>query len=279
MDVDVDSLQKMYRFELHGRPQAAPLRNVHVLTFMEVPNFGDRLGFHLLSDILPANCNVSWGRLYPLQEFEGPDPDLLVVGIGNSLFSQLLNDQLNKLAERIPTIGLFGTQYRNAWPAQHLAALLDRLEHWYARYEEDIQIYGRGRSNVSHLGDWLIKAFPMTQATLDAPLTIDRALADHPSLDRVIQTIQKHRHVFSTRLHPLLCALTSAETVAYVEQQEMNDATRSGKFRSLLLDVFGREYPEKTQWRVDRDAVAAYKSRVHANVDVLAADLARRLGR
>jgi hypothetical protein len=59
----------------------------------------------------------------------------------------------------------------------------------------------------------------------------------------------------------------------------MNDATRSGKFRSLLLDVFGREYPEKTQWRVDRDAVAAYKSRVHANVDVLAADLARRLGR
>jgi len=41
---------------------------------------------------------------------------------------------------------------------------------------------------------------------------------------------------------------------------------RSGTFRSLLIDVFGRSYPEKQFFMVDRDAVARYKARVHRNV-------------
>ena len=40
----------------------------------------------------------------------------------------------------------------------------------------------------------------------------------------------------------------------------------SGKFRSMLIDIFGRTYPEKNFFAVDRDAVARYKTHVHGNV-------------
>ena len=40
----------------------------------------------------------------------------------------------------------------------------------------------------------------------------------------------------------------------------------SGKFRSMLIDIFGRSYAEKTFFMVDRDAVVRYKARVHRNV-------------
>ena len=41
---------------------------------------------------------------------------------------------------------------------------------------------------------------------------------------------------------------------------------RPGKFRSMLIDIFGRAYPEKKFFMVDRDAVTRYKARVHRNV-------------
>jgi hypothetical protein len=34
----------------------------------------------------------------------------------------------------------------------------------------------------------------------------------------------------------------------------------------MLIDVFGRAYPEQKFFLVDRDAVARYKARVHGNV-------------
>ena len=37
-------------------------------------------------------------------------------------------------------------------------------------------------------------------------------------------------------------------------------------FRSMLIDIFGRSYPEKEFFLVDRDAVTRYKARVHRNV-------------
>ena len=40
----------------------------------------------------------------------------------------------------------------------------------------------------------------------------------------------------------------------------------SGKFRSMLVDIFGRSYPEREFFMVDRDAVMRYKARVHRNV-------------
>jgi hypothetical protein len=34
----------------------------------------------------------------------------------------------------------------------------------------------------------------------------------------------------------------------------------------MLIDIFGRTYPEKKFFMVDRDAVIRYKARVHRNV-------------
>jgi len=39
-----------------------------------------------------------------------------------------------------------------------------------------------------------------------------------------------------------------------------------GEFRSILIDIFGRSYPEKEFVMVDSDAVTLYKARVHRNV-------------
>jgi len=81
-------------------------------------------------------------------------------------------------------------------------------------------------------------------------------------LDRIITQIQQYRRVFSTRMHPLLCALTSAEQVAYVEQRESRSGQVSGKFESMLLDIFGRTFPENRLWTVDRSAVIRYRDQV-----------------
>jgi hypothetical protein len=118
-----------------------------------------------------------------------------------------------------------------------------------------------------HLGDWLIDQFPMNKPSEDEPLEVSDEITTDEALDRTIQLIQRHRQVYSARLHPLLCALTSAELVAYAEQSsaDMPDVA-SGKFRSMLIDIFGRTFPEKKFFMVDRDAVARYKARVHRNV-------------
>jgi hypothetical protein len=64
----------------------------------------------------------------------------------------------------------------------------------------------------------------------------------------------------------LLCALTSAELAAYAETPAQQPDLASGQFRSMLIDVFGRAYPEKKFFMVDRDAVSRYKPRIHRNV-------------
>ena len=37
----------------------------------------------------------------------------------------------------------------------------------------------------------------------------------------------------------------------------------------MLIDIFGRSFPERDFFLVDRDAVARYKARVHRNVSAL----------
>jgi len=271
----VDAVQMLFKLVHAPEGAARARRRVHVISYNNVGNFGDRLGFHMLNEVLPPHAEVSWGTLRPFT----PVPegiDLLVVGIGNSLFGELLDDQLLEAVRRAPAaVGIFGTQYRELLPAGRLGALLDRLTHWFARFEEDLLLYGRGRSNTSHLGDWLINAFPLAAATDDRTLTIGRGIWDDLPLDRTIQQIQRHRTVVSERLHPLLCALTSAERVAYREQRESGDvAVGSGKFRSMLLDVFGRTYPEAAFWPVDRERVAGYKALVRHRSEELRARLA-----
>lgn len=82
----------------------------------------------------------------------------------------------------------------------------------------------------------------------------------------------------STRLHPLLCALASAEQVAYVEQRETPTRNPSGKFRSLLIDVFGRTYAEEAFFEVDRDDVMRYKRHVQSAMAGMRATLSSLLG-
>ena len=270
----VDSLQYLMRFEPTPAATAPARKRVHVISYYNVGNFGDRLGYHLLNDVLPPQSELTWGTLRPFTPVP-PNVDLLVVGIGNSLFGELLDDQLlAAVASAKASIGIFGTQYRAQLPAQKLGQLLDRLTHWYARYEEDVLLYGRGRKNVSHLGDWLINAFPLAVPFIDQPLQIGAGILKDLPMDRTIQHIQRHKRIFSERLHPLLCALTAAEQVAYVEQREMGTPLSSGKFRSMLVDIFSQTYPENMFWQVDRDRVAAYKAKVRRNTDEMKARIA-----
>jgi len=135
-----------------------------------------------------------------------------------------------------------------------------------------VLMYGRGRGNVVHLGDWLIDRFPVAQADDDAPLEISGAMAPDLALDRAIETIQRHKQVYATQAEPLLCALASADLVAFSDAPAGPvPGLASGQFRSMLVDIFGRTFPQRQFFLVDRDAVARYKARVHRNVALLRA--------
>lgn len=262
----VDQLQILMRLTPVDRmPQVSP-SNVAVISYNDVGNFGDRLGYHMINGLLPADALVDHLTFRTLDRARA-SYDLIVLGIGNSIYEPLLTDDLMKVMARGKAkVGIFGTQYRELISRPALDRLVDRLDTWFARYEDDVLMYGRGRPNVEHLGDWLIDQFPMATPVNDQQLDIGDEIWKNLPLDRVIQDIQRHKQVFSTRLHPLLCALTSAEKVAYTEQAAGDTQIMSGKFRSMLIDIFGRTYPEKAFFQVDRDAVSRYKVRVHGNV-------------
>lgn len=252
-----------------------PEKTVWAVSYSTAGNFGDRLGVQLLNQVMPANAVVRHVSLGSLDQLPEGSPDLMVLGLGNSLYDPLVNERLFGLLDRASrAIGVFGTQYRETLPRIRLDPVLDRLERWYARSEEDALMYGRGRTNVRHLGDWLVDAFMMAKPTLDETLEIRASDVNGTPLDRTISRIQLYRRVTSGRLHPLLCALTSAEEVAYDEQTELPGAGPSGKFRSLLIDVFGRELPPQRLWPVDRAAVIAYKDKVKRNIAALRDDVA-----
>jgi hypothetical protein len=241
--------------------------DVAVVSESDAGTFGDRLGLHMINAMLPGEANVHHLTFKTLAQARD-QYDLVVLGVGNCLFQPLLGDDiLNILSRAKSAIGIFGTQYRELIPRPAIDRVIDRLDTWYAPYEDDVLLYGRGRSNAVHLGDWLIDQFPLTEATLDEPLQIGIEIGSEMPLDRTIQAIQRHKQVYSARLHPLLCALTSAHLAAYAEEGAgpMRGVV-SGKFRSMLIDIFGRSYPEKQFFMVDRDAVMRYKARVHRNV-------------
>ncbi|MDO8875376.1 MAG: methyltransferase domain-containing protein [Pseudolabrys sp.] len=241
--------------------------DVAVVSDSDGGTFGDRLGLHMINAMLPGAANVHHLTFKTLAHARD-QYDLVVLGVGNCLFQPLLGDDiLNILSRAKSAIGIFGTQYRELIPRPAIDRVIDRLDTWYAPYQDDVLMYGRGRSNAVHLGDWLIDQFPLTEATLDEPLQIGVEIGDDIPLDRTIQAIQRHKQVYSARLHPLLCALTSAHLAAYAEEPSGRmPGIVSGKFRSMLIDIFGRTYPEREFFMVDRDAVMRYKARVHGNV-------------
>jgi hypothetical protein len=246
-------------------------REVWILSYSNIGNFGDRLGQHLASHVLPPNARVTRLNHEPWNAPATGGPDLLIVGLGNSLFQPLLTDDLLALMGRARAcVGIFGTQYREAIAPGRLAAVLDRLDAWWARNEADLFLYGRGRTNARHLGDWLIDAFPLARPSRDEALELGDEIWEDQPLDRTIERIQAYTRVASRRLHPLLCALTSARQVAYAEQRALSpEGLPSGKFRSMLLDVFGQDRPEGEFWDVDPTAVADYKVKVRRNVAAL----------
>ncbi|MFA6265026.1 MAG: methyltransferase domain-containing protein [Pseudolabrys sp.] len=241
--------------------------DVAVISESDAGNFGDRLGLHMINAVLPGEARVHHMTFKTL-EMARDSYDLVVIGVGNAMFQPLIGDDIIRiLARGRSAIGIFGTAYRELMPRPMIDRVIDRLDSWYAPYQDDILLYGRGRSNAVYLGDWLIDQFPLAEATLDEPLQIGVEIGSEIPLDRTIQIIQRHKRVHSARLHPLLCALTSAEYAAYSEEASNRmPGIVSGKFRSMLVDIFGRSYPERQFFMVDRDAVARYKSRVHANV-------------
>ena len=263
----IDAGQVLMRLTSTERLKPVVACSVAVISDGDIGTFGGRLGYQTINALLPGEAEVhhlSFGTLNEARD----KYDLVVFGTGGGMFLPLLGDDVLDVVSRgKAAIGIFGTQYRELIPRVGLERLVERLDTWFARYEDDVLMYGHGRSNVTHLGDWLIDQFPMNTSTLDEPLQIvDEIRPDH-ALDRAIQVIQCHRQVYSARLHPLLCALTSAERAAYAEQpSEQMPGIVSGEFRSMLIDIFGRSYPEKQFFMVDRDAVRRYKARVHRNV-------------
>ena len=193
----------------------------------------------------------------------------MVLGIGNSLFQPLLGDDvLDIVARGKAAIGIFGTQYRELIPRPALDRLLERLDTWFARYEDDVLMYGRGRKQRGASRRLADRPVSDDTATLDEPLQIGDEICGRSRRSTApSRPSSATRTSIRARLHPLLCALTSAELVAYAEQpsQQMPGIV-SGKFRSMLIDIFGRSYPERQFFMVDRDAVRRYKARVHRNV-------------
>jgi hypothetical protein len=127
------------------------------------------------------------------------------------------------------------------------------------------------------LGDCLISQFPLTTPALNETLKIGDEVWEERGLDRTISHIQQYKKVHSTRLHPLLCALTSAEEGAYVEQRESGTHEISGKFGAMLYDVFGRRFPEGQWWSVEQAAVQRYKHQVQMNLVALQEQIQRLL--
>ncbi len=266
----VDDLQWIYTLV----PQDAVIqtKSVAILSYGNIGNFGDRLGMHLMSSIMPSHAVVDLHYFEPWTAAD-TEYDLLILGIGNSLYGPLLTDRLMNLVKRAKiSIGVFGTQYRNEFPAEKMKALVSALDYWFARYRDDLDLYATPDTVCSYLGDWLIKEFTFATPTIaDTILKIDNEIQQNLPLDRVIQRIHAYKKVYSERLHPLLCALTSAEEVAYRDQRESGSGQVAGKFQSMLVDIFGRTYPEGQFWKVDRPAVIRYRQNVVENAKNLEA--------
>ncbi len=263
----IDSVQLLMR--LTPAERLEPVKPCSVAVISDAADFAGRLSHQMINALLPGEADVHHLSFRALNEAR-VHYDLVIVGAGDSFFQPLIGDELiDLLARGKASIGLFGTQYRELIPRAGIERLIGRLDYWFARHQDDLLMYGRGRKNVGHLGDWLIEAFPLATASDPDQLRIGTELDGEPSTT-AIAAIQRHKVVFSTRPHPLLCALTSADMAAYAEQplQEAPGIV-SGTFRSMLIDIFGRSYPERDFFLVDRDAVARYKARVHRNVAAL----------
>lgn len=244
-----------------------PVIGCRVAVLAEGDDFGARVGRELIASVLPGEASIDWFGFDQMKTVQ-PGYDLVVLGAGGALPPSVINDALLGFAScGRAAIGIFGTQFRELIPRAGIERLVDKLDVWYARHEADAMMYGRGRENVTHLGDWLIDRFPLAQGTINEPLLIGANAGVDADLAATIAFIQRHAGIFTTHPAALLCGLAAAETAAWCETPDSRlPGLPSGEFRSLLIDVFGRSFPDKDFFLVDRDAVMRYKARVRANV-------------
>jgi hypothetical protein len=243
-----------------------PLTGASIVVVAGNDSFGERLGLQMLATVLPGEADVHYVSFETIKRASARY-DLAIIGAGTGLLQPLHSDAVIDLVSRSRgAIGIFGTQRRELIVRPALERLLGRLDTWYARDEDDLLLYGRGCRNAVHLGDWTIRQCPITSASETEPLTIGAAALRDMALDRAIERIRRHASVLSTDRAALLCALTAADTAAYREEPDQRLSGVAGEFRGLLLDVFGRSYPEGEHFLIDRDAVRRYRSRVLANV-------------
>ncbi len=109
---------------------------VLILSFYRAKNFGDRLGYYLTQRVLPQHVEIHHAYFDPSSGYLPSDvPDLkfdmLMLGIGNSLFDEVLTEELIDLMDKMPrTIGIFGTQYRERLRISKFIPVLERLDQW-----------------------------------------------------------------------------------------------------------------------------------------------------
>lgn len=245
-----------------------PLATYRIAVLAGSASFGDRVGRAVLQSVVPGEAIIE--DLATAPHDAGPY-DLVVLGVGGSLTPADINDDLfDALSRGRSAIGIFGTQFRELIPRAAMDRLIARLDIWYARHDADLMMYGRDHANAIYLGDWLIDHFPLAEAGEDDSLIVGLNAGEDCDLARTVAQIQRHKRVYATQTAALLCALTSAETAAYSEPADGRlPGLASGEFHSLLVDVFGRGFPEKDFFLVERDAVARYRARVRAGLAVM----------
>ena len=113
--------------------------------------------------MLPGEAEADHLNLHTLGQARG-NYDLVVLGTGDGLFQTPLGEEiLDVVSHAKAAIGIFGTHSRELISRPVLDRLIDRLDTWFTRYEDDVLMYGRGRRNVVHLGDSLIDQFPLAR--------------------------------------------------------------------------------------------------------------------
>jgi hypothetical protein len=148
----IGARQALMRLTPTDRLKPVTTCSVAVVSCSDDGNFGDRLGSHMINALLPGEADVHHLTFRTLHEAR-ERYDLVVLGTGNSLFQPLLGDDVLDIIGRAKaSIGIFGTQYRELMPRATLGRLIERLDTWFARTEDDVLMYGRGAKNVVHLG-------------------------------------------------------------------------------------------------------------------------------
>ena len=255
-----------------------------ILSYNNCANFGDRLGLDLLIRALPPEAEIRISPLPPFWKEPEGSFDLVIVGTGHSVFHRTIDKQLiDFLGKQKSVVGIFGLQYHEMLSCESLVEFFSVINCWFSRSEYDIAFLERFSSLprfFAHLGDWLINAFPIVSWIDERTCNIPADFIDSTrDIQMTIQQIQRYRRVSSARLHPVLCALASAEEVRYQEQAEMGSKCVSGKFRSMFLDVFGKS-PEPGEWfSVDRRIVQSYKLSVYSRTELMREYLWNALGK